>query len=68
MCVRNQHGGYQVRRLLTSADPVAIHRDPTLERGDPELGTRQQSRLIRLAVRTMALPLGRGALTLGRLS
>lgn len=45
----------------------AVSRKPQ-EPGDPELVAAQQSRLLALACRTMARPLGRGALTLGELA
>ena len=35
------------------------------EVGDPEMQALQQARLLALGMRTMTLPLGRGALTLG---
>ena len=37
------------------------------EVGDPEMQALQQARLLALGMRTMTLPLGRGALTLGTL-
>lgn len=57
----------QVERLLASDVPVPIALGADQEPGDPELVTAQQSRLLALACRTMARPLGRGALTLGAL-
>lgn len=36
------------------------------EVGDPEMQALQQARLLALGMRTMTLPLGRGALTLGK--
>ena len=36
------------------------------EVGDPEMQALQQARLLALGMRTMTLPLGRGALTLGQ--
>lgn len=55
----------EVERLLASDVPVPIALGADQEPGDPELVTAQQSRLLALACRTMARPLGRGALTLG---
>ncbi len=55
----------QVRALLGSATPAALRVAAAPEAGDPELAAAQQARLFALGTRTMALPLGRGALTLG---
>ncbi|KAK9819157.1 hypothetical protein WJX81_007920 [Elliptochloris bilobata] len=57
----------EVRALLGSATPAALRVAAAPEAGDPELAAAQQARLMALATRTMALPLGRGALTLGTL-
>ncbi|KAK9828929.1 hypothetical protein WJX72_002853 [[Myrmecia] bisecta] len=57
----------EMRRLLTSANPVVIRLANAPEVTDPEMVAQQQQRLMGLAVRTMALPVGRGALTLGTL-
>jgi hypothetical protein len=54
-----------VRALLGSATPAALRVAAAPEAGDPELAAAQQARLFALGTRTMALPLGRGALTLG---
>lgn len=55
----------QVRALLGSATPSALRVPAAPEAGDPELAAAQQARLMAIGTRTMALPLGRGALTLG---
>lgn len=54
-----------MRRLLGTALPGPIRLTQPLEGGDPELVTAQQARLMAVAVRTMGLPIGRGALALG---
>ena len=55
----------QVRRLLTSSVPVMLKlTDLNTHDGDPELHQKLQVRLMGLSVRTMALPVGRGAFTL----
>ena len=56
----------QVRRLLSSAEPTTVRIANAPEVGDPEMQALQQARLLALGMRTMTLPLGRGALTLGR--
>jgi len=55
----------QVRRLLSSAEPTTVRIANAPEVGDPEMQALQQARLLALGMRTMTLPLGRGALTLG---
>lgn len=55
----------QVRKLLQSSEPTAIHIKNASTVADAELSNLQQKRLMALAVRTMALPTGRAALTLG---
>ncbi|GKU92137.1 hypothetical protein SLEP1_g5905 [Rubroshorea leprosula] len=52
----------EVRRLLCSARPVAIQTSVNPSASDQDL---QQAQLWQLAQRTTALPLGRGAFTLG---
>ena len=58
----------QVRRLLSSAEPTTVRIGNAPEVGDPEMQALQQARLLALGMRTMTLPLGRGALTLGAFS
>ena len=53
----------QVRRLFATASPYPLKL--AQQAGDVELVSAQQQRLMAVAVRTMALPLGRGALALG---
>ncbi|KAL6755304.1 hypothetical protein V8C86DRAFT_3027443 [Haematococcus lacustris] len=53
----------EVSRLLASSAPVTLNID--LPDGDPELPAKQQQQLMSAALRTMALAVGRGALTLG---
>ena len=55
----------QVRCLLASANPTPVVLHSTPEVGDVEVQALQQAKLLALSFRTMALPLGRGALTLG---
>ncbi len=55
----------QVRRLLASNEPSALRVAAAPEAGDPEQMQAQQIRLMALGMRTMALPCGRAALTLG---
>lgn len=55
----------QVRKLLSSAEPTTVRIANAPEVGDPEMQALQQARLLALGMRTMTLPLGRGALTLG---
>ena len=55
----------QVRQLLGTALPGPIRLNQVHEGGDPELVVAQQARLMAVAVRTMGLPIGRGALALG---
>ncbi|KAL0039031.1 hypothetical protein WJX77_005730 [Trebouxia sp. C0004] len=57
----------EVRRLLSSAEPTTVRIANAPEVGDPEMQALQQARLLALGMRTMTLPLGRGALTLGTL-
>ena len=54
-----------MRRLLSSAEPTTVRIANAPEVGDPEMQALQQARLLALGMRTMTLPLGRGALTLG---
>ena len=56
----------QVRRLLSSAEPTTVRIANAPEVGDPEMQALQQACLLALGMRTMTLPLGRGALTLGQ--
>lgn len=58
-------GGAQVRRLLSSEEAVAVAVGGAAEAGEPEAAARQHRRLLALAVRTLARPLGRAALDLG---
>lgn len=58
VCSLNEH-------LLAAMTVIKAVRRKPQEPGDPELVAAQQSRLLALACRTMARPLGRGALTLG---
>ena len=55
----------QVRKLLGSSAAVTVRVGSGAEAGDPEIVMVQQGRLLAVAVRTMALSYGRGALTLG---
>ena len=55
----------QVRRLLASNEPSPLRVAAAPEAGDPEQMQAQQIRLMALGTRTMALPFGRAALTLG---
>ena len=55
----------QVRKLMATAAPVPLKLAGSQQAGDVELVSAQQQRLMAVAVRTMALPLGRGALALG---
>lgn len=57
----------QVEQLLASDAPTPICVGGDQEAGDPELVAAQQARLLALAPRTLARPLGRGALTFGAL-
>ena len=59
----SQEGDEQVRRLFATASPYPLKL--AQQAGDVELVSAQQQRLMAVAVRTMALPLGRGALALG---
>jgi anaphase-promoting complex subunit 1 len=54
-----------VRGLLASSSPQPLSVDAS--DNDPELQAKQQAALAALAARTLALPLGRGALGLGTL-
>ncbi|KAK9834947.1 hypothetical protein WJX84_010452 [Apatococcus fuscideae] len=55
----------QVYKLLASNAPTTLKTSSAPEVSDPEMVAHQQAQLLSLASRTMALPLGRGALTLG---
>jgi len=55
----------QVRKLLRSCSATPIHIRNANATGDAEMTALQQKRLMALAVRTMALPCGRAAFTLG---
>ena len=55
----------QVRKLLATSSPVPLKLPGSQQAGDVELVSAQQQRLMAVAVRTMALPLGRGAVALG---
>jgi anaphase-promoting complex subunit 1 len=55
----------EVRRLMGSAAARTLKVDAT--ENDPELQAKQQAALLALAARTLALPLGRGAVALGTL-
>ncbi|CAB4068606.1 APC1 [Lepeophtheirus salmonis] len=55
---------YEVRRLLQSARPVTVFLKQKPEMTDHEFVEEQEKHLHSLCVRTMALPVGRGALTL----
>ncbi|KAI3425098.1 hypothetical protein D9Q98_008476 [Chlorella vulgaris] len=57
----------EVRRLLRSSAPVTMRLSNVPEPSDAEGTVAQQLKLTVLAIRTCALPLGRGALTLGTL-
>lgn len=57
----------EVRRLLRSTSPVVLQASSLPEASEGDGALQQQNRLMVLAVRTMALPLGRAALTLGTL-
>lgn len=54
-----------MRKLLRSSNPTALHIKDASTAGDVEVASLQQKRLMALGVRTMALPVGRAALTLG---
>lgn len=56
----------QVYKLLASNTPTTLKTSSAPEVSDPEMVAHQQAQLLSLASRTMALPLGRGALTLGQ--
>jgi len=56
----------QVRKLMASSAPVPLHVPATPEAADAEQLQAQQQALLTLGCRTMALPIGRGALTLGK--
>ena len=55
----------QVRRLLRSSVPVALHLKQRHEIAEKDIPNYQQRRLMGLCIRTMTLPCGRAALTLG---
>ncbi|CAM9717318.1 unnamed protein product [Ectocarpus fasciculatus] len=55
-------------RLLRGSRPVRFHVDRSPESSDHDHQQRQQARLLQLAMRTLAGPLGRGMLTLGTLA
>ncbi|XP_017852968.1 anaphase-promoting complex subunit 1 [Drosophila busckii] len=54
----------EVRRLLNSADPVAIEMTQSPGTSDHEFIEEQEKQLFALCARTMTLPLGRGMFTL----
>ena len=62
---KDRAAAVQVRCLLASANPTPVVLHSTPEVGDVEVQALQQAKLLALSFRTMALPLGRGALTLG---
>jgi len=51
---------------MASSAPVPLHVPATPEAADAEQLQAQQQALLTLGCRTMALPIGRGALTLGK--
>lgn len=55
-------------RLLRGSRPVRFHVERSPESSDHDHQQRQQGRLLQLAMRTLAGPLGRGMLTLGTLA
>ena len=55
----------QVRKLMASSAPVPLHVAAAPEAADAEQLQAQQQALLTLGTRTMGLPIGRGALTLG---
>ena len=55
-------------RLLRGSRPVRFHVERSPESSDHDHQQRQQARLLQLAMRTLAGPLGRGMLTLGTLA
>ena len=57
----------QVRKLMASSAPVPLHVPAALEAADTEQLQAQQQALLTLGCRVMALPIGRGPLTLGKL-
>ena len=56
-----------LRRLLSSIIVQVVHIKSNQDPGDPELVAAQQAKLWQLGLRTMALPVGRGAFTYGTL-
>lgn len=56
-----------LRRLLRTSLPQAVLIKSNQDPGDPELVAAQQAKLWQLSLRTMALPMGRGAFTFGTL-
>lgn len=58
----------EVCRLLRGSRPVRFHVERSPESSDHDHQQRQQARLLQLAMRTLAGPLGRGMLTLGTLA
>lgn len=58
----------EVCRLLRGSRPVRFHVERSPESSDHDHQQRQQVRLLQLAMRTLAGPLGRGMLTLGTLA
>ena len=56
-----------LRRLLSSIVVQVVHIKSNQDPGDPELVAAQQAKLWQLGLRTMALPVGRGAFTYGTL-
>lgn len=55
-------------RLLRGSRPVRFHVERSPESSDHDHQQRQQGRLLQLAMRTLAGPVGRGMLTLGTLA
>lgn len=55
-------------RLLRGSRPVRFHVERSPESSDHDHQQRQQARLLQLAMRTLAGPVGRGMLTLGTLA
>ncbi len=53
---------------MASSAPVPLHVPAAPEAADAEQLQAQQQALLTLGCRTMALPIGRGALTLGNMS
>lgn len=53
----------EVVSLLDSSQPLVLALG--LHEGDPEAGAKQQAQLLQASLRTMALPMGRGAVVIG---